>query len=112
MKNSNEIYQKGLYRILEVLDEYATLKDLKGDCFDPEVNDDIHPNVLQRDEAAFEQEVEQEGVYGYILEVWNASVGMGWEQVDSCWGFVGRYEDYKHYIVDEFKDAIKEDIAP
>lgn len=44
------------------------------------------------------------------VEKWNPEIGIGWEHVDSCWGFVGEYrqgvETYDHYIVDELKRQI------
>jgi hypothetical protein len=93
------------YRIIELFDEAYNLENLKGDCFNPEVNTDIDAELLAKDERRFEQRVHNEGVFGYVLEKWNPEAGKGYEHIDSCWGFVGQYEagaeDYEHYIVKE-----------
>ena len=106
------IFTKGIYRIVEIQDLYMTLEDLKGDCFNPEVNSDIDPEALKRDERRFERRVEEEGVYGYALEFWNPDIDQGWTCLDSCFGFVGQYvenaEGYDHCIVREFKERIED----
>jgi hypothetical protein len=99
------------FRIVEILDESYSMEDLKGDCYNPEVNPDIDPNTLENEERQFEQRVNQEGVFGYVLEQWNSAPGVGYEHLDSCWGFVGMYsethENSCHYIVDEMKATIE-----
>jgi hypothetical protein len=48
--------------------------------------------------------------YGYVLEKWNPEPGKGFEEVDSCFGFVGQYSPkdssglFDHYIVNELKE--------
>jgi len=104
------IFEQGNHRIVEQFDCDYDIEDLKGDCYDAEVNDDIDPTELARQEQEFENLVSNEGVYGYILEVWNPEIEIGWEHVDSCWGFVGQYtpseETFNHYIVEELKQQI------
>lgn len=100
------IRQFGNYRIIEEVDTTYSMKDLKGDCFHPSnASDTLSLEDLARDEKQFEEEVERSGVYGYTLERWNPEIGKGWEDVSSCWGFVGQYDSaielYNHYIVDE-----------
>lgn len=102
---SKIVFESGVYRILEILDEFANIDDLKGDCYNPEVNSDISPELLEEQEREFEQKCYDEGVFGYILEKWNPEVGQGWEHVDSCFGFIGNYENEGHYIVDELASA-------
>ena len=47
-------------------------------------------------------------MYGYVLERWNPEIGEGWEPVDSCFGFVGRYSlENDHYIVEELSAQAK-----
>jgi hypothetical protein len=101
------IYQKGAYRILELKEIYIDLKELKGDCYKPECNHDVSPKLLKSQELVFETKCYEQGVYGYVLEVWDADIGQGWTHVDSCFGFVGTHEDENHYIVDELKRQIK-----
>jgi hypothetical protein len=97
------LYQVGPFRIIEVLDETYSLDNLKGDCFNPIENPDIDADELKKQELAFEREVDNEGVFGYVLQVWNPEVDAGWEHVDSCFGFVGAFnrESNNHYIFDE-----------
>jgi len=86
------LFQQGNYRITEEKDDYLSVKDY---YFDP------------RDEAI----AEQHGVFMYTLEQWNPAVGIGWEHVDSCGGFIGQYnpneEYFNHYIIEEMKGQIK-----
>jgi len=107
MKNKI-ILETKKYRIVEIQDEYMELDSLKGDSFNPEVNSDLDPIELKKQETEFEILVENEGVFGYELEKKCHACG-AWEHVDSCYGFVGRYsesdEKFKHYIVDELKNT-------
>ena len=105
------IYTEKDFRILEIYDEFYSLEDLKGDCFNPEVNNDLNPELLIKEEKEFENLVDNSGVFGYVLEKWNTEVDKGWEHLDSCWGFVGSYnlnnEKFNHYIVDEMINELK-----
>lgn len=105
------IYQAGIYRIMELQDEFYEMDDLKGDSYNPKVNNDIDPEKLKAEEKAFEKQVYENGVYGYVLEFWNPEIGIGWEHVDSCYGFVGQYdpkeEKFNHYIIEEMKGMIE-----
>lgn len=108
------IFETGnqVYRIIEKLDESYSLEDLKGDCFNPDVCKTISVNELRRQELEFEERVRNEGVFGYVLEKWNSQPGHGYEHVDSCWGFVGHYDEASletnHYIIEEMKNTIAE----
>ena len=100
------------YRIVEIQDEYADMENLKGDTFSAKVNPDLDPVQLRKEEKEFERLVNGVGVFGYVLEKWNPTPGIGWEHVDSCFGFVGQYDSrveiFNHYIVEELKNQIKE----
>jgi len=98
------------YRITEIPDYIYDMADLKGDCFDPEVNPDRNKIELKIEEEQFENKVYEQGVYGYALEIWNPEIDQGWQHIDSCFGFVGTYEDEKHYIVDVFLAEIKKEL--
>lgn len=94
------------YRIVEHIDQHASLEDLKGDCFDYEKSGYTGTrDELAEEEKHFEDLVDREGVYGYVLEQWNPKPNHGWEHVDSCWDFVGQYSEsdqtFDHYIVKE-----------
>lgn len=103
------------YRIVELVDQYVSMDDLKGDIFNRDVNPDIPEDRMAREEKEFEQEVEMNGVFGYVLERWNPNPGMGYQHMDSCWGFIGQYdatdEKYNHYIVREVKSQIPTEFA-
>lgn len=105
------IHEQGNYRIVEHVETYVDISDLRGDMFIAEYHPNINPDTLRDEKRHFDELVEREGVYGYVLEVWNSAVGVGWEEVDSCWGFVGQYspneDTFNHYIVDELKGQIK-----
>lgn len=103
------------WRIIEEVDTYFDIDDLKGDAFnlkhkDPSKSDE----EIKAEEKAFEREVYEFGVFGFSLEKWNPAVGVGWERVDSYWEFVGPYstdenDTYNHYIVDELRNQIPAD---
>lgn len=109
------IYQKHNFRIIERLEECYDMENLKGDCFNPKVITEIDAAELKRQEIKFEKEVYENGVYGYELQVWNSEIDTGWTFIDSCYGFVGSYdsksESYNHYIVDELKSQIKNNLG-
>lgn len=99
------------FRILEVPDFYCDLEDLKGDTFKIECCPEIPVEELRRQEIEFESLVEQNGVFGYVLEKWNPKAGIGYENVDSCFGFIGQFDEtdqnFNHDIVSEFKELIQ-----
>lgn len=109
--NNRVVYQSEnkKFRIVEHADPDVDMENLKGDCYNPDVNPDI-PN-LKEQEREFERTVEREGVFGYVLERWNPSPGIGWEHIDSCWGFVGMFNESiefnNHYIIAEMKQTIE-----
>lgn len=106
--NNKVLYQVGPFRIVEIPNCDVRLEDLKGDCFNPLANPSINAITLLKEELAFELEVKNEGVFGYTLEVWDPEVGMGWKEIDSCFGFIGPFhaENNRHYIFDEMKDLL------
>lgn len=108
--STKTIYQQGDFRIIEIQDTYYSVDDLKGDCFCPETNNTISFEILRQQEIEFENHVYASGVYGYELQYWNTEIDKGWTHVDSCWGFVGAFNElspkYNHYIVDELKNQI------
>ena len=105
------IFTEGPYRIVECLDDCFSIDDLMGDVFCPIANPDLDKEKLAIEKKQFIKKVENEGVFGYVLEKWNSGVGMGWEDMSSCWGFVGPYDEKNndHYIVQELKLEIEQD---
>ena len=102
------IYEYEDYRIIETLVEIFDMKALKGDMFSPCCNPELPADKLKFHEKMFEDLVYREGVYGYQLQRWNPEKGKGWIEVDSCYGFIGKYHDHNHYIVDEFIEQTKQ----
>ena len=114
MYNLNKtIWEKGIFRIIETPDNAYDMDDLKGDMFHPDCNVNTDIATLKNSELMFERMVLINGVNGYILEMWNPTIGQGWEIVDSCFGFVGDYhpEANSHYIVDEFIKTANDSIG-
>lgn len=99
------------FRIIEVNDSSWNLDDLKGDVFNPIHNPSVDPKELKRLEKQFESQIDDLGVFGYVLERWDQRPGQGYIEVDSCYGFVGMYlpeiEFQDHYIIDEMKQTIE-----
>lgn len=101
------------FRIVEHLDVHADIEDLKGDVYNFDVCGYTGTREeLRAEEVEFEETVSLEGVYGYVLEKWNPEAGKGYETVDSCWGFIGQYDEtderHNHDIVAEMKETIKD----
>lgn len=101
------------HRIIEIPDNVCSMDDLKGDTFNRSCNPDIPEEQMRKQEKDFEELIEREGVFGYVLERWNPEPDKGWEHVDSCWGFIGQYSPndksdlFNHYIIEELKGQIK-----
>lgn len=99
------------YRIIENHHLDYLIDDLLGDSYDSEVNTDIDPKKLEIEKNAYLKFIEDQGVFGYKLEIWNPEPDQGWEYVNSCWGFVGQYDPttpiFDHYIIEEMKNKIK-----
>jgi hypothetical protein len=104
------IYKKGQYRIIELPDHTLTWADAKGDRFNPKFNKDVSKKELKKQELAFEQFIDEHQAYGFMLEYWDPTIGQGWQHVDSCFGFIGKYNPkdsrFNHYIVKELKTLI------
>lgn len=98
-KEFDTLEDEGKVRIRVEPDESCDYEDLAGDTFNPDVNNDIPVEQLEREEREFKNRLECDGVWGVIGEVKCAHCG-NWEHVDSCWGFVG--DDWKEsgYDVD------------
>ena len=94
--NMRVIYQKDSHRIIEEHDEDSTFEDLAGDSFKSGCNPTVMIELLLDDAKEFRERIETEGVFGYVLEKWNPDIDRGWEHVDSCFGFVGRYDEDKN----------------
>lgn len=103
------LYQEKGFRIIEQADTESQFDDLCGDSFNPLFHPNIPAKRLEQERVEFRETAEREGVYGYTLERWNPAVGAGWEHVDSCWGFVGQYDEnaknprLTHHIVPELR---------
>lgn len=90
---------------LEMLpDESFSLAELKGDGFTPEVNSDVDPVVLRKQEKAYEQRVRRTGVWGIRSSYWT---GRQWQAVDQIWGFVGKDWQGSGYDLDLMEAAIE-----
>lgn len=71
-------------RIRMVPDDVCDMEDLKGDMFNPTVNNDMDPAVLAEEEEAFEASVMRFGVWGLVAE-YKDNAGV-WVIEDSIFG--------------------------
>ncbi len=113
MRNDRVIFKSGKYRIVEIEDTEPSMECLKGDCFNFEAAGYTGTREkLAKEEKKFEKLVCDEGVFGYRLEKYNEY--WEWEEIDSCWGFVGQYNQknklFNHYIVEELKGQIPDQL--
>lgn len=119
MKNERIVFETDdkKFKIIEVLDEDVDLENLKGDMFNLNHSAEMQPgkshDEIKREEREFEDMVNREGVYGYVLLMWDPTPGAGYQHIDSCFGFIGQYSPgdksgiFDHYIVEELKSQIK-----
>lgn len=87
---------KGNVRLRTIADSDWSEEDLFGDVYNPEVNDNIKPHIIERELQAERRRVDSEGVWGLVGEYFD---GETWRDVDSCWGFIG--DDWRGSDVDE-----------
>ena len=73
-------------RLQIIPDEFVDLDNLFGDCYNPDVNTDIKPEILEKQRQQEIDRINQDGVWGIVGEYFN---GVEWVQTDSVWGFVG-----------------------
>lgn len=106
------IWENPTHRIVELPDDDSDLDILYGDMLNPECYPDIPLVQLEHERREFERKVMVHGVFGYELES-KCSCCESWLYVDSCYGFVGAYDEnsaeFNHYIVDEMKGQVKND---
>ena len=110
MNRFERLEKLGLVRFRIEPDDYFTVEDLEGDCYNPSVNPDIDPDQLAEERNEFVDRINREGVVGIIGEYRSNN---GWEHADSCWGFVGNDyidsgydDDIKTNTVDQLRESI------
>lgn len=91
-------------RITSHPDDDSYYEDLEGDMFNPDVNTDINPSILEREQNEFRARVERDGVWSYSSEYWN---GEEWEHADSISGFVGDDFNDSGYDTDLMQAALE-----
>lgn len=101
-------------RIVERGDDLC-FDDIAGDCYNPEVNKDINPNILKREEKEERERISSEGVWFYESQYWD---GADWEHADSIGGFVGGdfkrsgyMEGLQRAALDALADCLKSEQA-
>jgi len=78
------------YVYIDRQDDDLGIDDLFGDCFDPNVNSDINPNVLKKQRAAAIDRASREGLWIMVAKAKKDDSNYdGWEETDSIGGFVG-----------------------
>jgi len=91
-------------------DDHCSFDDLAGDCFNPDVNPDIDPAKLKREENTYKAKIRRYGVWTYQSSYWT---GRSWEDSDylehsAICGFVGSDffgSGYEVQIMEEALDA-------
>lgn len=74
---------------LDILpDTDVSFDNLTGDCFNPKYNLGISATNLKRQEKAFLDKVNNDGVWGIVGYAYVGKYGTR-KDIDSCWGFVG-----------------------
>jgi len=90
-------YEDDLVRLEIVPDEsYYSPDDLFGDTFNPDVNDDIDPERLAKEEQEAIERANRDGIWGIVGKFkcnCNCPRCDGWHTSDSVWGFIG--DDWK-----------------
>lgn len=81
-------------------DDFASMDQLKGDCFNPDVNPDVDKKAMKREERAFERMVRKEGVHYHEMIVLGESVA----QIAGC---VGQSFYGSGYDTDFYRAAIE-----
>lgn len=82
----DELEYEGLVSFEVLPDESADWDNLVGDCYDPKVNSDIDPVILESQEQAEMDRANWGGIWGIVTKV-------GSEPIDSVWGFIA--DDWK-----------------
>lgn len=82
----DQLEAAGLARIQQVPDDCQTEDDLFGDVFNPDANPEVKRHVMEREKQHEIDRANNDGVWGYIAEVWT---GREWQHVDSIFGFIG-----------------------
>jgi hypothetical protein len=90
-------------------DNFSTVKDLMGDCYDPRVNPDFAPHVLKRQEERELKRIEEDGAWCLTLMV-NRDEDCA-ESIDSTGGFIGDDWKYSGYDLDMYREGVRHVLA-
>ena len=90
-------------------DDYATFENCCGDIFKPEVNTDIEPSELKRQERNLRKRFNNAGCWTMVTRYWT---GRGWEESEGLTknvigGFVGYDFFGSGYEMQMFEDALE-----
>ncbi len=96
-----QLKNDGIATIRKERDEFYTFADHAGDMYDPEVNDDIHPEELKTQRRRELARFNRAGVWFYTLNV------LG-NELDSMGGFVGNDFCSSGYVIDFYASALQE----
>lgn len=103
----------GLVRLEIRADDFATLRDLEGDTFNPSAHPDIPPSRILRERDAERERIEREGVWGIVAQ-YRTDADAEWEDAHSVWGFVGDDwqssgydDDARAQAIDALRNALK-----
>lgn len=91
-----QLHKVKLFRVVKIRDEFMSFADHAGDSFNPQVNVDIPPHILKKQEAKERARYYRLGMWGMTVELVNPLTGE-WTELDdlvpdqhaAIWGFVG-----------------------
>ena len=98
----DDLESQGLVRIRHEPD-YVDFENMCGDMFDPDVNTDIKPEILEREKEEYCDKLNRDGVWFVISEYFD---GKEWQHADSIGAIEGTDSDICGYTCDLQQAAI------
>jgi len=92
-----QLNREGIAKIKKEVDEYMSFDDIKGDCYDPDINSGIKKSELQRQERNERARFNRNGVHLMTLKC------LG-DDIESIGGFIGN-DFYGSGYDDDFYSA-------
>lgn len=93
-----KLEKEGIVELIRERDYDYSIENLEGDTYKPELHPEIPEETILKEKKAFQQKVEEEGVWIVIVKVGN------WQ--DSIGGFVGNEWEGSGYDEDMMEAAI------
>lgn len=97
--------KQGKIRLTRIEDDFATISDLMGDCFDTSycTTDQARADIA-KEKTQFKRRIYNQKVWIYTSSYWD---GREWNDVDSVGGFVGYDFFGSNYDIDQARLALE-----